>query len=323
MKKQSENLISIVVPIYNVEKYLKRCIDSLVNQTYKNLEIILVNDGSTDNSEDIIKTYNDSRIKYFKNENQGIGKTRNFGIEKATGKYIMFIDSDDYIETNMCDLMLKKAIKNKLDMVICNFYCETDDGNKEKVEIEDFGITNLKNTPSLINKINPSPWNKLYVTNIVKNYNIKFIENKKYEDAPFFTNYIKHSKRIALVSECLNHYMIHENSETTIRDRRCFDILDIVDIIRKQYKDVDYMKEEVDKLTVFMITNYTIQQRAVRDKNMADEFIDKAFKYLKEEIPDYKNKKYYNRKGFTRRKIESHKSLTKFYCNMTRWKYIK
>ena len=322
MKKQSENLISIVVPIYNVEKYLKRCIDSLVNQTYENLEIILINDGSTDNSEEIIKSYNDSRIKYFKNKNQGIGITRNFGIEKATGKYIMFIDSDDYIDTKMCDLMIKKAIKNQLDMVICNFYCETDDGKQEKVEIEDFGITNLRNTPSLINQVNPSPWNKLYLTKLVKDNNIKFVENKKYEDAPFFTNYIKYAKRVALVKECLNHYMIHANSETTIRDRRCFDILDIVDIIRKQYEGEEYIKEELDKLTIFMITNYTIQQRAVRDKKMADEFINKAFKYLKKEIPDYKKKKYYNKKGFVRRKIESHRFLTKFYCNMVRWKYI-
>ena len=89
--------ISIIVPIYNSEKYLNKCIDSLINQTEKNIEIILVNDGSTDNSEEIIKEYKDKRIKYYKNKNQGIGKTRNFGIEQATGSYIMFVDSDDYI----------------------------------------------------------------------------------------------------------------------------------------------------------------------------------------------------------------------------------
>ena len=80
--------ISIIVPIYNAEKYLNKCIDSIINQSKKELEIILINDGSTDNSENIIKKYADKRIKYFKNKNQGIGKTRNFGIEKATGKYI-------------------------------------------------------------------------------------------------------------------------------------------------------------------------------------------------------------------------------------------
>ena len=88
--------VSIIIPIYNASKYLKRCLDSVINQTKTELEIILINDGSTDNSEEIIKGYKDKRIRYFKNKNQGIGKTRNFGITKATGKYIMFLDSDDF-----------------------------------------------------------------------------------------------------------------------------------------------------------------------------------------------------------------------------------
>ena len=87
--------ISIIVPIYNAEKYLKKCLDSLVNQTKKELEFILINDGSTDKSEEIVKTYKDERIKYFKNKNQGIGKTRNFGIEKAKGEFLTFLDADD------------------------------------------------------------------------------------------------------------------------------------------------------------------------------------------------------------------------------------
>ena len=101
--------ISIIVPIYNAEKYLNKCIKSLINQTKKELEFILVNDGSTDSSEEIIKTYKDKRIKYFKNKNQGIGKTRNFGIEKATGKYIMFLDSDDYLREDACQILYDKA----------------------------------------------------------------------------------------------------------------------------------------------------------------------------------------------------------------------
>ena len=84
--------ISIIVPIYNAEKYLNKCLDSLLNQTKKELEFVLINDGSTDKTDSIIKSYNDKRIKYFKNKNQGIGKTRNFGISKSSGKYIMFLD---------------------------------------------------------------------------------------------------------------------------------------------------------------------------------------------------------------------------------------
>ena len=103
--------ISIVVPIYNASKYLNKCLDSLVNQTKKELEFILVNDGSTDDSESIIKSYKDDRIKYFRRSNHGIGKTGNFGISKATGKYIMFLDSDDYLDLEACELLYKKIEK--------------------------------------------------------------------------------------------------------------------------------------------------------------------------------------------------------------------
>ena len=122
--------ISVIVPIYNAEKYLNKCVDSLINQTKKELEFILVNDGSTDKTEEIIKSYKDSRIKYFKNKNQGIGKTRNFGIEKATGKYIMFLDSDDYLKNNACEILYKSVEKTDADLAICDFYKIYDSDNE-------------------------------------------------------------------------------------------------------------------------------------------------------------------------------------------------
>ena len=114
--------ISIIVPIYNAEKYLKTCVDSLINQTKKELEFILVNDGSTDASEKIIKSYSDKRIKYYKNKKQGIGKTRNFGNNKAKGKYIMFLDSDDYIKENLIEELVKKLEKDKSDLCYVKYY---------------------------------------------------------------------------------------------------------------------------------------------------------------------------------------------------------
>ena len=110
--------ISIIVPAYNAEKYIEKCIESLIHQTKEELEFIIVNDGSTDHTEEIVKKYKDKRIKYFKNKNQGIGKTRNFGIEKAKSNYIMFLDSDDYLEKRACEVMYNKAVQNDLDVVI-------------------------------------------------------------------------------------------------------------------------------------------------------------------------------------------------------------
>lgn len=309
--------ISIIVPIYNAEKYLNKCIKSLINQTKENLEFILINDGSTDTSEEIIKSYQDTRIKYFKNKNQGIGKTRNFGIKKSTGKYIMFLDSDDFLATNACEELFKKAEQDKLDLVINNFYrVEEENSKQEEVIISKFKNTTLKENKELLLEINLAPWNKLYKSELLKNNKIKFVEDLKYEDAPFVIEAIDKAKRIGQVNKCLNYYVIHKNSETTIRDERVFDIIEITDRIRKYFFKRKEYTETVDKLSVRILTNYTIQQRVQKDKEVGIKFIDKAFQYMKENIPDYKDNKYYKNRGFLRRTIEKSRILTIMYIHM-------
>lgn len=309
--------ISIIVPIYNAEKYLNKCIKSLINQTKENLEFILINDGSTDTSEEIIKNYQDTRIKYFKNKNQGIGKTRNFGIKKSTGKYIMFLDSDDFLATNACEELFKKAEQDKLDLVINNFYrVEEETSKQEEVIISKFKNTTLKENKELLLEINLAPWNKLYKSELLKNNKIKFVEDLKYEDAPFVIEAIDKAKRIGQVNKCLNYYVIHKNSETTIRDERVFDIIEITDRIRKYFFKRKEYTETVDKLSVRILTNYTIQQRVQKDKEVGIKFIDKAFQYMKENIPDYKDNKYYKNRGFLRRTIEKSRILTIMYIHM-------
>lgn len=310
--------ISVIVPIYNAEKYLNKCVDSLINQTKKELEFILVNDGSTDKTEEIIKSYKDSRIKYFKNKNQGIGKTRNFGIEKATGKYIMFLDSDDYLKNNACEILYKSVEKTDADLAICDFYKIYDSGVEEKIKLLSFKPTTLRKTPSLVNEINLAPWNKLYKKELITKNKIKFVENLKYEDAPFVIEAFSKAGKIIKVDEYLNYYLIHGNSETTVRDKRCFDILKIIDLIRKNTKNEAYLQEEINKLTVRIITNYTIQQRNQKDKNVGLDFIDEAFSYLEKEVPDYKNNKYFKNRSILKRAIEKSKFLTKLYCKIYR-----
>ena len=307
--------ISIVVPIYNAEKYLDKCINSMINQTKKELEFILVNDGSTDSSEKIIKNYKDKRIKYFKNKNQGIGKTRNFGIEKATGKYLMFLDSDDYLDITACEKLYNKAEKEKLDLVVFDFYRVEKDGLKE-VLIDDFKNASLKNNPELLLTINLGPCNKLFKREIITDNNSKFIENLKYEDTTFVCETINNAKTIGKLNEFLHYYVIHNNSETTVRDERIFDIIKIVDIVRNYFKEKKYMKEVVDKLTISILTNYTIQQRNQADKKIGMKFIDEAFAYIKKEVPDYKDNKYYEKRTVLKRTIEKSKLLSKIYCKL-------
>ena len=306
--------ISIIVPIYNAEKYIEKCIDSLVDQTKKELEFILVNDGSTDETEKIIKSYKDKRIKYFKNKNQGIGKTRNFGIEKAKGKYILFLDSDDYLDLNTCKTLYEKAEKENSDLVICDFYKVYEDNKTEEIKLPSFKSTTLKKSPNLLLDINLAPWNKLYKTELIKNNNLTFVENLKYEDAPFVSAALDKANKISKIDKCLNYYVIHGNSETTVRDKRVFDILKIVDMIRAYFKDKKYIKDALDKLTVRILTNYNIQQRNQKDKKVGLEFINESFEYLKREVPDFKDNKYYENRSTIKKIIEKNKLLTKIYC---------
>ena len=118
-------MVSIIIPCYNAEKTIKRCLESVISQTYKNIEIVIINDGSIDKTDSIIKKYiNDNRIKYYNRSNHGIGKTRNFGIKEATGEYITFLDSDDYLPNDAIDNLYKLAQKNKLDLVVSDYYVD-------------------------------------------------------------------------------------------------------------------------------------------------------------------------------------------------------
>ena len=309
--------ISIIVPIYNASKYLKKCLDSLVNQTKKELEFILINDGSTDDSESIIKSYNDSRIKYFKRSNHGIGKTRNFGISKSTGKYIMFLDSDDYLEENACEILYEKIEKEKLDVVVCDFYRVVND-SKIIEKIASFKNTSLKDNPNLLLNVNLAPWNKIYRSDLIKNNNIKFIEDLKYEDAPFVALSLLKSKKIGKVDKPLIYYTIHEKSETTVRDERIFDIIKIVDIIRSYFKDYSWSREVIDTLTIKILVNYNIQGRNIKDKDMRNKFIDETFSYLEKNIPNYKSNIYFKERSMLKSIIEKSKVLSKLYCDLYR-----
>ncbi len=306
--------ISIIVPIYNSEKYLTKCLDSLINQTKKELEFILINDGSKDNSEKIIKKYQDNRIKYYKKRNQGIGKTRNFGITKATGKYIMFLDSDDYLALDACEKAYNKAIEEHLDLVVFDFYRVEKDKLKEVI-IPHFNNSSLIKNNNLLLDINLGPCNKLYERELITKNNITFLDNMKYEDMTFVIETINNSKKIGKLDEFLYYYVIHSQSETTVRDNRIFDIITIVHMIRG-YFDKKNLDEVVKKLSVRILTNYTIQQRDQKDKKVGLKFIDCSFEYLETFVPDYKNNKYYPNRGIIRRTIEKSKFLTKLYCKL-------
>lgn len=307
--------ISIIVPSYNAEKYIDKCICSLINQTKTELEFIIINDGSTDSTEELIKKYDDRRIKYFKNKNGGIGKTRNFGIEKASGKYLMFVDSDDYLEQDACELLFNEIEKTNSDVVVSNFY-KIFDNKKESINITSFNTCKLEDNPKLINIVNTAPWNKIYRTSLVRDNNIVFPENIKYEDAPFVLECFDKAKKISQINEYTYNYVIRNNSETTVRDEKVFDLFRILDRIRVYFNDKDYIKEELDYYIVSMLMNYNIQQRVQKDKSVAMKFINTSFDYLDKYVPNYKKNKYFRDRSKLKSFIEKHKKLSKLYCKL-------
>jgi len=215
--------VSIVIPVYNVAKYLGRCLNSIVSQTYKNLEIIIVNDCSPDNSESIIQEFCniDPRIKYFKNDvNLGLGMSRDRGISSATGDYIMFVDSDDFIHHTTIEHCVEWIEKYDSDIVEFKFryYREGDviDLNRHTSEykIENIEVLNRDNDLVLLyDKINDVCWNKLFKTDIIKILNLQFCL-RFYEDGPFTRAYVLNVKKALIVSLPLYYYFINPHSIT-------------------------------------------------------------------------------------------------------------
>lgn len=306
--------VSLIVPIYNSQNYLEKCIKSLISQTLKDIQIILINDGSTDNSEKIIKSFDDKRIVYISKNNEGIGKTRNLGIDKATGEFLAFVDSDDYLNEHFCEYMYQKAVNDDCDLVVCDFF--EDRNTLVGIKFKDFKDTNLRETPELINYINLGPCNKLYKKSLFDDKSNRFEENLKYEDAPFVVKMLVSANRIGKINDYLTYYVIHSNSETTIRDKRMYDILEITNIIVNDLKKVNYPNDPLVSLAVMILTDYTIQQRYISDVKYRHDFINKAFKYLNNLDRKWRRCSYLKRFSSLKRYVKTSKLLTKIYCDL-------
>lgn len=206
--------VSIIIPVYNTEKYLKRCLDSISSQTYKNLEIILVNDGSTDNSYDICISYQkkDSRYNIINKSNGGVSSARNEGIKIASGEYICFFDSDDEIEHNMIEKLLKNFIDYNVDLSICD-YNILNNKIKKKSQIKSFLISSKEEYHKNYKIYQGYLWNKMFKTSIVKQ--ISF-DNDIHccEDELFITKYVEFCKTFFYDNTKLYNYYIRSNSSS-------------------------------------------------------------------------------------------------------------
>lgn len=217
--------LSIIVPVYNVEKYLPKCLESLIKQTLKDIEIICVNDGSMDNSLAILKEFasRDSRIRIIDNQHQGVAKTRNTGIEQSTGEYIGFVDSDDYIDIDFFEKLYNSATKSNSDIAIASILKHKNFFNiyNAKYTKEEIAITIQDKIKLCEDKKHFFfyAWNKIYHSGFIKENNIKFSEGQIYEDVMFAIKALYYSNKIISVYGTKYHYIEHENSLTKYKDK--------------------------------------------------------------------------------------------------------
>lgn len=231
--------ISIIVPVYNAEKYLHRCIDSILAQTFYNFELLLINDGSRDNSGIICDEYanEDSRVRVFHSENLGVSAARNIGLKNAYGEWIAFIDSDDWISLTMYEKLYMCAKSSSADIIYCDYY--QDFGNREVYEmVDDLNISKLELFKSLLVKGWPVIWNKIYRSEIFKKNNILFLEGCNFcEDLLFTVESFYYSKNNVYINEALYHYN-RTNINSLVRtlwtkDKMVKNIQDGIDVIER------------------------------------------------------------------------------------------
>ena len=244
------DLISIVIPIYNKEKYIDNCIKSVINQTYKNLMIILVDDGSSDNSYAICKKWEalDTRISFYYKKNGGVSSARNIGIKYAKGKYILFIDADDLLESNMVEVLYNNIISTKSNLSICSYYTNQNNKTNDTQNLIVFNrIEFYKNNK----KYRGFCWNKLFELSKVKK--IKFDEDVHYcEDLLFCIKYCENIDRICYTNLKLYNYV--QNNDSVIKqdwNKRKISVLKAYNMIMHILK-----KYEFNTIKYFYIENF-------------------------------------------------------------------
>lgn len=211
--------ISIIVPVYNAEKTLHRCVDSLIGQTYSNIEIILVDDGSKDHSLAICQEYaeKDSRVIVVSKINGGVSSARNTGLDRATGIFVMFCDSDDWVESNWCEELASHYDQDCL--VMCGYYSIQADGRRIEERVGG-NLVRIQKEDYLSTKMlgGFAPWNKIYSRNVIETYKLRFPENLTIgEDRIFVWRYLQMiSGDIICLGKCLNYYIFPQNNSLTI-----------------------------------------------------------------------------------------------------------
>lgn len=279
--------ISVIIPVYNVEKYLKRCIESVINQTIKDLEIILVDDGSTDSSGKICDEYakKDKRIKVIHKENGGLSDARNAGLDICTGEFVGFVDSDDYVELNMFECLYNDCIINNCDIVFSNKILELDTGNK-KYNVNKIFCSKVENKIGAMRKIlltDPAVCDKLFKKELFKE--IRFPVGKLYEDILTTPLLVEKTDKIYFDCRSFYHYIQHDNSivHSNFTKRKMDYVYNAKFFLNKIEREYKELTEEAKAYYILVLTTILSDIYTSRSE------FKQEYGYVLNELNRYKN----------------------------------
>jgi len=285
--------LSVIVPVYNVEKYLEKCLDSLVNQTLKDIEIIVVNDGTKDNSQKIIDKYAKKykNIKSFIKENGGLSDARNYGMERANGEYIAFLDSDDYVALDMYEKMYNKAKNDLSDIVVCDCYKVFEDKT-----------VNLASKLNYSNELDreyvityPMACTRIYKRELFDD-NYKFTKGIYYEDLCLTPTFVVKTQKISYINEPLYYYLQHDNSIMYQKQfsSKLLDIFDVLDHVKDVFVENNIYSKYQQEIEYLYITHLlrTATLRFLTYENTIECLI-RINSIIKENFPKWRKNIYY------------------------------
>lgn len=293
--------VTIVVPIYNVENYLRRNLETLKEQTYTDIEVLCVNDGSIDNSGKIIDDFvqHDQRFKRLDKENGGLSDARNYGLKYASGKYIMFIDSDDFVSKDMVKACVERMEKDNLDMVVFDYQQHYDETNSDEVihiPFDDEKVYSLKENKELLAYCNNAAWNKMYRTALFTDNLIEYPFGYRHQDLGTTFRLIYYSERIGFINRPLYYYLVDRpNNISQMIDKNLYHILDMCKINVDFYKSVNLFEDIKEELKYLCMINFNVALRKaikLKDRKFVFNFIDQIFDFMKLNFGNLKFKKY-------------------------------
>lgn len=291
--------VSVIVPVYNVEQYVEKCLETLVNQTLQEIEIIVVNDGSTDNSKQIVEKVRNQfpeKIVYVEKENGGLSDARNYGIPHAKGEYIAFLDSDDYVEKDMYQKMYELAQKENSDMVECDFYWEYPD--KQKIDTGEL----YEGKKEMLEKVRVVAWNKLIKREILEKAKVQFPKGYRYEDVPFTYKLIPYLEKVSFLKEPCIHYIQREGSISNSQNERNREIFEVLQDVINYYKEKGIYKTYETELE-YVYTRYAfcssfLRMVKIQDKKLREKLLEETWKNVNTNFPNWKkNSILQTRKG--------------------------